>query len=75
MVIEDKHVQYVLHICDYYFTICLLDMFSMSILIISLYGEFKCCVNNLACLCSIHGSLSWVMDISFFVHGYPITTY
>ena len=43
VVIEDKHVEHVLHVCEYYFTTCLLDMFNTSILIISLYGEFRCC--------------------------------
>ena len=54
MVIEDKHVEHVLRVCEYYFTTCLLDIFSMSILIISLYGEFKCCINILACLFMVH---------------------
>ena len=67
MMIEDKHVEHVLHVCEYYFTIYLLDMFSMSILIISLYGEFKYCLNIVACLCSIYGSLSWIMDMLFYV--------
>ena len=58
----------------YSFTVCLLDMLSMSILIVSLHSEFKCC-NILANLCSIHGSLGWIVDMLFYVHGYPIITW
>ena len=38
----------------------------MSILIMSLYGELKC-INILPCLCSIHGSCNWIMDMLFYV--------